>query len=888
MPYQSRRPPTMAPITSPSSSGKGLVIGPTASPSGGARPSSATLTNAAQTQAARETVVGGWGSIVPMVYGRTKLGGTIAVCKTKTGTTRGHVLSVWSQGRCGGVNVLYLEDDLASKLTGWTAQHFYGTATQTYPAGLHAAFPDYEDNLPGIAGTYMTFGMGYTGKDPFKTAAADFSGRWLYDPREVAFDIEDVETWAWSQTPALALADWICHDDGEGRGFDSMNWDSVGETAEWNDSTLNDLPRHTIGLAIREIRPVREWREVLRAYAHCILYQDGGKTVMVPDKPRSISHYFNAANGDIVPDSLQIFTKREEDLPNVVEVDFTDRDNDWAPGLARVATGDETKTVRKSMPGITNYAEAYREALETANRYTLLTRTFRCELFSKGEKATPGDRAQIDDENLPITAGQFCVLNKRRLDDRRWGLEGEAYDDNVYSNVVAIAPVYASSDDPSPFAPPVPTGLTAEEDTKLLKSDVYVSSLIISWDDMRDTWPYVGGYSIAVNGGGKEWFSKIVDDNATSVSTGTLQEGVTYQVSIKTISDIDSKLMSVAATYDVPVEGNDKVPNNVDRFTFAREIGGEVQLFWNKALGAVAYHIRYGDSWETSTLVTARHDSTAFSSKSFPPGTYVFRIKALGPTGLESEADAFATVVVTTDDRYHFVGEHTFGFDELNFTGFSGYEHDGVTTVFTANGETHSYGYTGTTWEELSDVPWMLPRNTFGGAIETDAWEFSAIPISVQVNIGGIEPTLVEHGDTAAYRVEIGLSDTGSTWAWVEGTNIQGGGAFLKVRITDLSDGPNAGLVFENLNITATLVAVERYDEGAVTLTASQPEAVEFAKLFTATVAGWPQLTITACAESPVACRADNVTPEGFDCHLYRTDTGAAVPGEVAWVMKGV
>ena len=424
-----------------SGSGKGLIIGPTASPStSGSRPGSAALESAGQTQAQREAVVGGWGSVVPIVYGRVKLGGTIAVCRTFTGVTRAHVITLWSMGRCQGVNQLYLEDGLASKLTGYTASHYLGTAAQTYPSGLHAVYPAYTDNLAGIAYTYLTFGMGYNGKDPYKTAGADFSGRWLYDPREAGHDIEDVETWSWSENPALALADWIWRDDGEGRGFDSINWDSVAEAAEWNDDAINDRPRHTIGLSIKEIRPVREWREVLRAYAHCILYQDNGKTVMVPDRPRAVNFYFNAARRRHQAGQLTGFHQTRRGPAQRGGSGFHRPRQRLGERPGAGCDGRRTRMrARYSLPGITNYAEAYREALERLNRGTLVTRTCRLDSFSLGEQARPGDVIQVDDENLPITAGLFRVLNKRKTGVRNWGLECEAYDENVYSNAVAAA-----------------------------------------------------------------------------------------------------------------------------------------------------------------------------------------------------------------------------------------------------------------------------------------------------------------------------------------------------------------------------------------------------------------------------------------------------------------
>ncbi len=890
--------PTQSPIIIPGGSGSGLVIRPTASPSGGARPGSAALGAAAQTQAEREMVVGGWGSVVPMVYGRVKLGGTIAVAKTFTGAIRAHVITVWSMGRCEGVNELYLDDGPASRLTGFGAYHYYGTATQTYPSGLHAAYPAYEDDLANIAYTYLTFGMAYNGKDPFKTAGADFSGRWLYDPRQAGHDEEDPETWTWSENPALALADWIWRDDGEGRGFDSLNWDSVAEAAEWTGATINDRPRHTIGLSIEQIRPVREWREVLRAYAHAILHQDGGKTVMVPDRPRSVDHYLTT--DDIKPGSLQVFTKREEDLPNVVEVEFTDRDSDpenkWRSGLERATTGDETRSARYAMPGIVNRSEAYRETLERPNRGTLITRTCRLELFSQGEKVTPGDVIQIDDDNLPITAGLFRVLNKRRTGDRNWGLESEAYDENVYPNAVAAPSAYGSVDEPSPFEPPTVTGLTVTEELKTgLDGRVYTQIRAV-WGDMTVEYPYVEHYEVEI-----PFFASREPKLVNEWTYGPAVDGTTYTVKVYIRSTVGR--LSAAAVKSVIAKGKRVEPSRVP-FMAGLGLVGAVHLRWEPAvdIGPLDYEIRVGsagDSWDDAELVD-RVKATYFFDPMVPAGTYRYFVKARDEyKNYSSGPDQYADVTVQDGNLARIADFHWTGADMINaqtmkmrFAKIRGRGWVGVP----ADGRSWADAWPGAAWTSrcAPGTPWMFPRPTFGGAAGTNdtilavgLWNLGNLGAikDVSCTLSGMTVELLKNGDNAAVGQGLQFNIGGS---WIDQNSYHASGVtrYPRPYVRDLCDGPNAGFVISIPQAARMAVMKETVAESGVeAMTASnQPVSVAFTRDFSA-LADF-EFGVEAATPGVLTACWHNLDPDGGDLYLYDAAGNHAV-GNVAWKVSG-
>ena len=101
----------------------------------------------------REQMVGGLGSPIPIIYGRTKVGATIVFVGVSGKTI--HFVCVWSEGEIEEVEAVYLDDEDADDISGVTVTNYTGTAVQTYPAALNSAFPSYTDDLPNIAYSHV-------------------------------------------------------------------------------------------------------------------------------------------------------------------------------------------------------------------------------------------------------------------------------------------------------------------------------------------------------------------------------------------------------------------------------------------------------------------------------------------------------------------------------------------------------------------------------------------------------------------------------------------------------------------------------------------------------------------------------------------------------------
>jgi len=844
-----------------------------------------TLENAATTQVQRETMVGGARTYLPINYGYTQVGAIIVAKPVIVGQTL-HLIAAWSEGEIQGIYKLYFDDtEITASTAGVTYTHYTGTAGQTCPAGMTAAWSSYTDALPNVAYTYITI-----------SSSANFKGLpnikglgyWLkiYDPR--------TETTVYSNNPALELADLIT-DTTYGRGM-TVNWDSVGDAADRWDEYIGTRKRRTCNISLRNRQLISQYIDVLRAYAGVMLYPDGDEIFFaLNNSPRDIDHTLTA---DHLKD-FRVQLKGENERPDNVTVWYDDPDNKFArTPVYSQADSYIMPPFEYSMEGLGNADGAQRYAVEMLNRGTLIGRTANATLADhSGLIITPGDRVNVTWGNVS-TGDDWRVTGVNRGQDHVWTFTCEDYNALTASDDIADPVTYEDPSIPNPLDPPTPTGLTTSESTKLLASDVYATALVISWDDVNETWPYVGGYIISVTGGGRTWTRSDIPATNTSVTTETLIEETTYLVSVRVTSDVKSSIVSDAVTTTVTIQGNNKYPANVTGFTRAQEMGGTVYLWWPKANGATrGYHIKYGttsDTWATATNLETTIQATSYKDNGFPEGTYKFFIKGIGPTGLESPVAAYATVEVKSDTQYLFLGDKLWDSTELTLTKFAPYWQGADYYVWTDNGETWNTGYTGTEWDSdsLGNVELGLPRNTYGGSdglndtitIETDSWQFATTPVSGQFSVSGIEATLLENGDTANYKIEIGLSDNDSDWTWNEGVNITGGGAYAKVRITDLSDGVNAGLIFR-LAISMTVVATTRIEKHLVELDATQPYAFSYDYTYSA---------IKSVTANAINCGArafadaDNVTTSGCDLYITQYSDGAAIAGTVSLIVEGI
>ena len=236
----------------------------------------------------REAVVNGDGSLIPVVYGQVKMGTAIAFAGVKQNSL--YMVCVLCEGEIQAIDEVYINDintdDLIPAYI--DVQKFTGTSGQTCLSALTAAFPSYTDNLTGIAYVYIRLSAFEKQISGFPRVTCVVRGRKVYHPSGST---------SYSTNPALCLADFLTNSTyGLGINSNTIDWASVQTAVNYCNSTVNDVARRRIGLAIMTNSATQDHVQALQEYAACWLYWDSGKLRFVPDKKDTVKHTFTDDN----------------------------------------------------------------------------------------------------------------------------------------------------------------------------------------------------------------------------------------------------------------------------------------------------------------------------------------------------------------------------------------------------------------------------------------------------------------------------------------------------------------------------------------------------------------------------------------------------------------
>lgn len=159
----------------------------------------------------------------------------------------------------------------------------------------------------------------------------------IYDPRDPGHDIDDADTWAFSNNASLVEANYLMADYGGRIDPDRMDWDRIIASADYDQSPMGTdegefIARHTIdGLVTLNQRPVDVMGTMLSANRGAIV-QEGGRTWISSSKPKTP---VLTVTDDLLCGGLQYqpFKNRRE-LINIVEPRFiaSERNYETVPG----------------------------------------------------------------------------------------------------------------------------------------------------------------------------------------------------------------------------------------------------------------------------------------------------------------------------------------------------------------------------------------------------------------------------------------------------------------------------------------------------------------------------------------------------------------------------
>lgn len=800
-----------------------------------------------------------------IVYGRAQVGAQIANVLVHGG--RLIVQAVWCEGEIDAVESVSINNEALP--AGVTATHYTGTAGQTVNATLAAAFAAqgivYADALPGIA--YSVVSIPATDSAGFPDLVATIRGRKVFDPR--------TSTTAWSDNPALCLADFIASPAyGLGLPVDSA---SVAVVANDNDALVGGLKRRRIGLAIDGVAPTRQHIEALRVYAGCWVIDSGAGLKLVSDRPRATDHTVTAA--DVIAGTFRLRQLGVADLPTVVHVTWTDTAaapwsektaTAYAEGVQAGTTPRRESTV--PLPGIQTYVQALREATERVNHFALENLEAEWDAFDEALAYEKGDVASIT-HPVGLAAKLMRITDVRPSGPGRFRVVAREYDPAAYSDAIASEPSSPDTALPSPAAPPALTGLAASEEVYQLDNGTYASRIKLSWDPAE--FAYLRDYRVEIYRLGE--LIATASPRSAVWRSGPVQESVEYVCRVAVVSSIGAA--GEWAQVNITPQGKYLAPGNVPEVT-TFEAGGTVYASWAPAvdIDIWRYEVRWGPTsgtWADGRLID-RVDALRLTTEEIPEGSWAIMVKAIDSVGQFSPVEARANVTVTSDARSFFVDayDHTApsltNMTEYNF-GPAFPERHFITEDGTAFGTKFpnaldTYSSALATYHDPCTSVWTGESEDFG-----------------QVLGGQWTATASASALSGSHQTSIGLSLDGASWTYLPGVSQKENGRFARIKHEALTTSTlYATIPTQRIRLDA----IPREENGTGTSSASGPVAVTLANSYVAV----KKLTVVAEGTSARMATFDNIqtgTPTTFDVYVFDI-AGNKIASGFRWELQGV
>jgi hypothetical protein len=698
------------------------------------------------------------GALVPVIYGRQRVGAKIFACAVSGDYL--YLGCLWCVGPVQAIESVTVGDKTVTWGGSTYAKTDYlGSVVQGVDPWLAAVISGYSDTLVvSVGGTQVP--MCYSvvkvkaNDEGFPTVEAVIQGRKVYDPR--------TGTAAYSRNPALCLADWITNPV-YGQGL-TVNWDSVDATADVCDETVGGGGRRTLDLVIDSELPVAQWTDILRAYAACFVSHDGSAIRLIPDAPVAASSR-SLTMGDIVAGSLQLRRLGARQRPSVYQVTYTDNSAvPWRTAtvqakLAGVDLGTVVRSVESAtLPGITSAAMAYREAVERLNIANTTDLEASWLTFDEGAADLVGDVVDLT-HDLGLTAQQFRVIDVVLDSPGRWLVSARQYSAGTYSDATSAPSGGSYTALPDPGTIPALSGLTATSGTAWLfrqTDGTIISRIYVTWT--APTYVYAVRIEVQFKRTTDTAWATAAIFDTTSAICAPVQDGVTYDIRARLVNSLGQAGTWASLTH--VVVGKTELPPDVDTFMASIYADGTRQFTFSMASPPVdlaGYQIRYvaasSGTWASMTdLHTGLLMASPYETNALAGGQYTFAIKARDATGNWSANATYVTVTLP----------------------------DGPMGATLAQVDAYTEGWTGTktnAWVAEDGVLYATDSKTWA-ALGTDgitwatwtAWARDANDLTYveQIDLGAVitfTPVVTVTAPVGTLTVEHRTSDDGSTWS---------------------------------------------------------------------------------------------------------------------------
>jgi hypothetical protein len=326
-------------------------------------------------------------------------------------------------------------------LTGSQGRLIYwnGSSTQNVSTWVTPYVPGYPDALPGVVMFGLLMNHDKVGSQP-PIVSAVFDGLEMTDPRGGTTRLGN---------NALVIKHYI-----ENYHNRSVNDASVIAHANSCDEIVpGGDKRRTLNIFLNKVQDTQDTLNNLAAHSGVYLFDDGDEIQLIPNRPASST--FTITEDDIIGQTKIKIASLANRPKDVKCIGYNHTLNKQIHASA-VGSGNDERLSRVDLPGVDNYEQLHREAIERFNHLSLEPWTIYGTVVDKGIEIAIGDVGSYSDSRVGLTNQLVRVVGIRMLENR-YDLVMKNYDANSYSDSVQTDPNLGGADLDDPLNPPTPT-----------------------------------------------------------------------------------------------------------------------------------------------------------------------------------------------------------------------------------------------------------------------------------------------------------------------------------------------------------------------------------------------------------------------------------------------
>ncbi len=241
------------------------------------------------------------------------------------------------------------------------------------------------------------------------------------------------------------------------------------------------------------------------------------------------------------------------------------------------------------------------------------------------------------------------IIALKRQRNGSIGIEAIEYNEDIFDDTAVVIPQKKYSS----LSTDVPDVTNLKLTERLVKmADGTIENAIDVWFDKPDMTSYmIGNFTKAriylSDNAGNSWESVGETTGRHFTIVGNLKDLKTYKVAVVSANITGEKAISSSPQDNITILGDTVVPGNVPAF-LVNQSRDRLYMGWSSVtdVRVLDYEIRYGASWETGQVITAKRDTTHIELNFRVGAGQKFFIKAKTRSGRYSQTATEATITI--------------------------------------------------------------------------------------------------------------------------------------------------------------------------------------------------------------------------------------------------